>query len=166
METLLRLWNTFDTWLENKVAPFTNRNMEPEQTIIQTPPITSEVLSTPTENRLAEFFQRIATYEGANPENNNPLDERYYFGGYLPKYGTVRESSGGFAMFETLAIGVEYGMECLRERVLNHPELDFLDFFNVFAPRKDGNNPIKYAKTVALEMGTVATANLKNTLNL
>jgi hypothetical protein len=171
MEYLLSLLLRFDTWLESVEQAYRNRNMNPnplpnEQNSTQTPPIVSEVSSTPTENRLAEFFQRIAAYEGANPANNNPTNERYYWGGYLPKYGIVKESPGGFAMFSTLELGIEYDMTCLQEMVLNHPEWDFYDFFAVFAPSKDKNNPVKYAKTISSEMGVAPTTNLKTTLNI
>lgn len=120
----------------------------------------------PPVSRLPEFFKCISQYEGANPANNNPTNERYYFGGYLPKYGVVKESIGGFAMFETLEIGTEYDTECLREMVTNHPQWDFYDFFAVFAPSKDNNNPVLYAKTIAAEMQVEPTSNLKTTLNI
>lgn len=117
-------------------------------------------------SRLPEFFKCISGYEGANPANNNPTNERYYFGGYLPKYGVVKESTGGFAMFETLEIGTQYDMECLREMVVNHPKWDFYDFFATFAPSKDNNNPVLYAKSIAAEMQVEPTSNLKTTLNI
>ena len=120
----------------------------------------------PTQSRFLEFCGYIKIYEGANPANNNPYDFRYYFGGYLPKYGIVKESSGGFAMFETLALGEEYGQTCITEMVQNHPEWDFLDFFNRFAPPSDNNNTILYAKTIASQMKVDVTSNLKQTLGI
>ncbi len=117
-------------------------------------------------NRFLQFCGFIKTYEGANPANNNPYDFRYYFGGYLPKYGIVKESTGGFAMFESLQIGEEYGQTCIREMILNHPEWNFYDFFNRFAPPSDNNNTSAYAEAGAKYMGVEVTSNLKQTLEL
>ena len=159
----MNLWSIIMGWIEVAEEAYRNRNM-PDET--QSPPVTSEVSVTPPASRLPEFFRRISNYEGANPENNNPINERYYYGGYLPKYGVVKCSSGGFAQFSTLELGIEYGMTCLQEMVLNHPEWDFLDFFNRFAPSSDGNNTVLYARTIAAEMQVVVTANLKSTLEI
>ncbi len=115
---------------------------------------------------LNKFCLFIKGYEGANPENNNPYDFRYYFGGYLPKYGVVKESPGGFAMFETYALGELYGRTCITEMIQNHPHWTFVDFFNRFAPVNDGNNPTLYATRSAAEFGVEASANLKSTLML
>lgn len=124
----------------------------------QTPPVAVSMFD--------KFLAFIRQYEGANPANNNPYDYKYYFGGYLPKYGIVKESTGGFAMFETLALGEEYGQTCITEMIDNHPQFDFYDFFNVYAPAKDKNNPIAYAKAGANALGVLPTANLKTTLGV
>ena len=116
--------------------------------------------------KLPLFFAAIRMYEGANPANNNPYDFRYYRGGYLPKYGVVKCSSGGFAMFSTLALGMEYGETCITEMIHNHPEWNFLDFFNVYSPVDDNNDPTLYADTVAKEVGAAPTDNLKTTLGI
>lgn len=142
-------------------ATITPMNEEPTPQVVEPSPVVD-----PQPSRFLEFCGFIKTYEGANPANNNPYDFKYYFGGYLPKYGTVKESFGGFAIFETLALGELYGQTCITEMINNHPEWDFLDFFNVYAPSDDKNNPILYAKTIAAEMGVESTANLKDTLNL
>lgn len=113
-----------------------------------------------------KFCNAIIQYEGANPANNNPFDFKYYFGGYLPKYGVVKESAKGFAVFESVPIGYEYGETCITEMIQNHPEWDFLDFFARYAPSNDDNNPVLYAKTIAAEMGSIVTANLKSVLNI
>lgn len=121
------------------------------------------VVSSPS--RFLEFCGLIKNNEGANPANNNPYNDRFYYGEYLPKYGTVKESSGGFAIFETLVQGEEYGETIIRQLILKHPEWDFLDFFAVYAPLKDHNDPVGYAKKIAAEMKVAVTANLKSILN-
>lgn len=132
-------------------------------------PVQSVSMATTTsasQSNFERFCGFIKTYEGANPLNNNPYDFRYYFGGYLPKYGTVKESSGGFAMFETLAIGEEYGETCITEMVQNHPEWSFNDFFNRYAPDSDGNDSELYAFRAAEVFAVEPSANLKSTLNI
>ncbi len=47
------------------------------------------VVMTPFQN----FCAFIKNKENANPANNNPFDDRFYFGGYLPKYGIVQAAS-------------------------------------------------------------------------
>lgn len=131
-------------------------------TILSKETSVNAVVMTPKQN----FFAFIRNYEGANPANNNPYDDKYFFGGYLPKYGTVKESSGGFAIFETLALGEMYGETIITQMILKHPGWDFYDFFSVYAPSKDNNNPMKYAKAGAAWMKVEPTANLKSILNL
>lgn len=113
-----------------------------------------------------KFCAAIIQYEGANPANNNPFNDKYYFGGYLSKYGIVKESVGGFAIFETLELGTEYGTTIITQMIDKHPEWNFYDFFGVYAPTKDKNNPVRYAQTIAAEVGVEPTANLKSTLNI
>ncbi len=113
-----------------------------------------------------KFCDFIKGYEVANPVNNNPFNDRYYWGGYLPKYGIVKESPGGFAMFETLALGEMYGETIVREIVNKHSQWNFYNFFALYAPTKDHNNPVAYAEAGALYMSVEPTANLKNTLNI
>lgn len=131
----------------------------PEKTPLSTP-------IAPPASRFPQFCGFVRTYEGANPANNNPYNEKYYYGGYLPKYGVVKKSVGGFAMFSTLALGEEYGETCIMERIMANPEWTYLDFFMVFSPPSDDNDTVKYASTIAAEIGVESSANLKTTLNL
>lgn len=152
MNLLTQIWNwLFGAKTNATIIPMTT---EPRQTVPQTESV----------NRWQLFFGSIKTYEEANPANNNPYNFRYYFGGYLPKYGVVKESSGGFAMFESLALGELYGQTCIIEMVQNHPEWNFLDFFTRFAPPSDGNDTSLYAATVAKWCGTVPTTILSTFL--
>jgi hypothetical protein len=112
----------------------------------------------PNTSLFTTFLSAIRTYEGANPANNNPYDFRYYPGGYLPKYGVVKESAGGFAMFETLALGELYGETCIKEMIQNHPTWTFLDFFSRYAPSSDNNNPTAYSDFVAKACGVPPTS--------
>jgi len=166
MSDLEKFFLAVDKWLASWRKPATITPMsEPEETSQVETQVPAPQVSIP-QSRFLEFCGHIKTYEGANPANNNPYDFRYYFGGYLPKYGIVKESLGGFAMFETLAIGEEYGQTCIREMILNHPEWTFLDFFTRFAPPSDNNNTELYASTIASEMGSNISSNVKDTLNI
>ncbi len=148
---------------EVKTLPM-NQPIDPPQAAQNAPSATQT--PQPTVSRFPEFCALIKTYEGANTANNNPYDEKYYFGGYLPKYGVVKESPGGFAMFESLALGELYGETCITEMIDHHPEWNFFQFFSVYAPANDKNDPVLYANTIAKQMGTVATTNLKTFLGL
>jgi hypothetical protein len=152
-----------DKWFYNLFNRATITPMNEEPTPQPAEP--SPVVATPV-NRFLEFCDYIKPYEGANPANNNPYNFKYFRGGYLPKYGVVKCSVGGFAMFSTLALGEEYGQTSIMEMIMNHPEWSFLDFFSVYAPPSDDNDTEKYASTIAAEMKVVASANLKDTLNL
>ena len=171
MKWLSNFLNKLDAILE---AVINGDSKEPMLYEVQPidPPQTPENAPQPTElaptdvTRFPQFVALIAQYEGAVPANNNPYNFKFFRGGYLPKYGVVKCSVGGFAMFSTLALGEEYGQTCIKEMIDNHPEWNFWDFFEEFAPVSDDNNTLLYADTIAKEMGTVATTNLKTFLNV
>ena len=129
----------------------------PEQPLIA--PDAQKQANTPTEpptasgSLLERFCAAIIGHEGAVPENNNPFNCKFYYGGYLPIYGEVKCSVGGFAMFSTYALGYLYGVNTVKEIIRNHPGLTFLGFFEIFAPASDGNNPPGYSKIVATACG-------------
>lgn len=141
--TAIENW-IIDTFFDAKITVMT----EPQQTVPETQPapVTPVVPTLTNFNRFCGF---IIQYEGANTANNNPFDDKYYYGGYLAKYGTVKESSGGFAMFSTYELGYEYGSTIVKEILTAHQDWDFFDFFAYYAPTKDDNNPVLYGKTVA-----------------
>jgi hypothetical protein len=140
------------------------------QTMPTDPPVVTTQAQPAPVTPLVKFCTSIRNYEGKpgdpNYVNNNPGDFRYYFGGYLPKYGVVKESPGGFAVFETYELGWEYLVASVTEMCDNHPTWNFLDFFNRYAPSSDGNNPELYAQTIAGEMGVDVSAIVKTTLNI
>ena len=105
------------------------------------------------------FCGAIKDYEGgpndANHKNNNPGNARFNKGGYLPKYGTVRRSPSGFAIFPTWAQGWAYLEAMVSQMAKKHPTWTFVDFFSHYAPTEDDNEPIAYAKFVAKRCGVV-----------
>lgn len=102
---------------------------------------------------LTVFCTAIKTMEGANPANNNPGNARCSPVGYLPKYGNVTCNPNKFAVFSTYALGWDYLQNLVHYRVLSHPDWTFIDFFNVYAPSGDKNDPIHYANVVAKACG-------------
>lgn len=91
--------------------------------------------------------------EGANPANNNPGNCRCSPVGYLPKYGKVKCNANHFAVFPTYELGWEYLLNMVHFKVANHPNWTFVDFFSVYAPSGDKNDPVHYANVVAKACG-------------
>lgn len=102
---------------------------------------------------LTVFCTAIKTMEGANPANNNPGNCRCSPVGYLPKYGKVTCNPHNFAVFPTYALGWDYLKNLVHYRILTHPDWTFIDFFNVYAPSSDANDPTHYANVVAKACG-------------
>ncbi len=127
--------------------------VKPPQQSVQPQPVPDSTPShTQADNALETFCLAIRDFEGGphdlNYKNNNPGNCRCSSVGYLPKYGTV-VCVGGFARFETYALGWDYLKNLVHHRVSLHPTWTFLDFFNNYAPSSDNNNPHNYAAAVA-----------------
>ena len=116
-------------------------------------PAEPEAVATPSVSMLTNFCLAIRDYEGspgdANYINNNPGNCRYNEAGYLPIYEPVKRSVDGFAIFPTYALGFLYLKNMIREKVMNNPTQDILQFMSIYAPTSDGNDPAKYAEFIA-----------------
>ena len=126
----------------------------------QTPPTPSTTPNPAPQSLFNDFCGYIMKREDAVPANNNPFNCKYYYGGYLPIYGDVKCSVGGFAMFPTLALGILYGQNTVKEIIRNHPTLTFYTFFagipgqfDGFSPANDGNDPLSYGTDAANACG-------------
>ena len=70
-------------------------------------------------------------------------------------YGTVTRNPHGFAVFTTLAQGMLYGQNTVKNIIKNHPTITFIQFFAGngdfagFSPADDGNDPIDYGTKAA-----------------
>ncbi len=130
-----------------------------------TPP---EPIPSPTAHpsKLEAFCLAIRDYEGgpgnANYTNNNPGNCRCSKVGYLPKYGKVGCSPGGFAVFPTYELGWEYLLNLVHQRAVIHPSWTILQFFQNYSPSADKNDPTAYAKNVATRCGVGITTTLKD----
>ena len=140
----------------------------PESKEVSTPTATKpvEAPAAPSEPMLDTFCKAIRDFEGVpgdlNYRNCNPGNCRCSPVGYLPKYGNVKCSPGGFAIFPTYELGWEYLQALVHHRAELHPEWTVLDFFKVYAPAGDNNPTEKYAKYVAARCGVIPTTKLKD----
>ena len=152
-------------WLNNLLALLEealggSKYAPPEPVIAPSMPLPATQPAKPTPTLLDTFCAAIAFREGANPANNNEGNCKFSYGGYLPIYGLVKRSAGGFAMFPTKAQGDLYLHNLIKSIIHNHPNLTFLTFFagdkagwSGYAPKSDGNDPVSYAGQVAGKCG-------------
>lgn len=122
-------------------------------------PVMPATASSPTKPTLADFLKWQWQFEGAVPANFNPGNYRFFYGGYLPVYGEVKKSVGGFAMFPTLQQGELYATNSTKNVIKHHPELTILTYlggdgnWRGYAPVEDGNNPAQYATFIGNHLG-------------
>lgn len=123
---------------------------------------------TPNNATLADFLKWQWQFEKAVPANKNPGNYRFYYGGYLPIYGNVKKSVGGFAMFPTLAQGQMYATTSTKVVIKNHPELTILTYiggnknWSGYAPASDNNPVSNYATFIATHLGVKTSFLMKN----
>lgn len=127
----------------------------PKSTTIAPPPITAPIKANkPTLEAVATAMR---DFEGgtndANYRNNNPLNCKFFYGGYLPMYEPVKISPSGFAIFKDYATGWLYGCSMLKSKIKHHPQWTLLDMITDHAPPSDNNPSLIYAKTVAKRVG-------------
>lgn len=113
----------------------------------------------PKRDLIAEFCNAIAQYEGGpgdlNHKNNNP--------------GNLRSVKGPFLKFKTwdegmLALRDYVTRACTGKHKAYKPDFTITEFFNVYAPSSDNNNPYKYASWVAGKLGVLTTMKIKDLL--
>lgn len=142
----------------------------PPKTIDDTPPLETPQNKATLEN----LCLAIRDFEGgpndANYKNNNPGNCRYNDGGYLPIYGKVRRSPGGFAIFPTYEQGWLYLHNFLKTVIHNHPELTLLtlirgrgEWAGYAPPGEPDNNPSEeYAQFLANRLGVDKSFKIRN----
>lgn len=133
------------------VKPEETDNVPPEH--ITSPVEANTAPEVPSTATLTNMCLAIKTMEGANPANNNPGNCRYYDGGYMAIYGHVTQTAKGFAVFPSYAQGWLYLQNLVKSMIHTHPNRTLLEFFQVYAPSSDGNDPIHYSQFVAERMG-------------
>ncbi len=113
----------------------------------------------PANNLLNAMCLAIQKHEGWNllppsrsVRNNSPGNVRFSPVGYLPIYEPVGKDADNFAIFKDYATGFLYLKNLILEKAQKLPSDNLFDFFNVYAPKSDGNDPIAYAEAVGVSM--------------
>jgi hypothetical protein len=135
------------------------------QNPIATPPSPVIVKPMETTSLLTKFCIAIRDYEGQpgdlNYRNNNPGNCRFSSVGYSSIYGDVKKDSRGFAIFPTYELGFLYLTNLIKEKISANPEQSILQFFHIYAPSSDKNDPDTYASWVANQIGLSAQTHIK-----
>lgn len=126
--------------------------------------------------KIHRFCEGIGRFEGfyqegaAAKKNKNPGNLRWTYGKPYP-YGAIGLSPARFLIFATN----EEGWAALRTYVTNcasgkaknkafYPSMTIVQFFRVYAPAEDSNDPDHYAKWVAAFVGVGPDYQIKNLL--
>lgn len=93
--------------------------------------------------------------------NNNPGNLKF-----AGQPGAEKDEETGFAMFKTKKDGEHALAAQIRAAVdgkssVFHPEMSLEEFFKAYAPSKDHNHPVDYARFVASQINTSTDKSLK-----
>lgn len=153
---LAKIWK-FGPWLEDDLEPSDTGTPEYSPPVPTTPVAPPVAPQPPSRANLDELCTAIRDFEGrpgdANYRNNNPGNCRYHLGGYLPMYGNVRRSPGGFAIFPTYALGWLYLQNMIKGQIAKNPNQTLYEFMTRYAPESDNNPTPKYAAYIATRLG-------------
>ena len=137
-------------WIQEQINLLKKKDMTPYKPL-------EEVLPINTVGKLEDFCLAIRDFEGKpgdlNYRNNNP--------------GNIRGRDGKFLKFPTYAQGWSYLKDYVtRAATGKHkaykPDFTIKQFFNVYAPSSDNNQPDLYANWVASRIGLATTFQIKN----
>jgi hypothetical protein len=111
----------------------------------------------------------ITRFEGmasgsTSHRNKNPGNLRWH-----GQAGTVKADASGYAVFATLQDGVHALLRQLMfaatgQSAVYQADMTLEEFFQVYAPHKDHNDPGRYARFAAAIIGTETTTTLKELL--
>ena len=92
--------------------------------------------------------------------NNNPGNLKY-----VSQPGTTGQDAQGFAIFSTYQFGFQALVLLLTNAIngqsqIYNPQMTFQQFFNIYAPSTDGNEPSAYTLFVVHELGLLPTDNI------
>lgn len=127
------------------------------------PPTPAPVPTPPVSpGKIDKWCEAIKKMEGAKPSRNNPGNLRF-----VGQMFAVNDN--GFCKFDTY----QHGYNALKKLLVNactgkskvyHPTMTLYDFYNVYAPSSDGNNPKHYAEFVAKVIGVSPTIQIRELL--
>jgi len=116
-------------------------------------PVTEPVIE--QKSRIDEWAKAIEQFESAPISWNNP--------------GSIKGLDGKFLQFKTYEEGFKYLCDylvraCTGKHRAYKPEFTLLQFFEVYAPTSDKNNPFGYCSFVSKRLGVEMTIQIKNLL--
>lgn len=146
---------------------------------IQTPvnkkrraPVTNVPISTtpqPRGSALETFALAIQQHEGWFPPGGSYPKGSASFRNSNPgnlKYVGQREATGkderGFAIFPDYSAGLRALQFDIGLKLGRNPDWNFEDFFSVYAPSTDNNDPFQYARVVAKKLGVNSKTRIKD----
>lgn len=158
-------------WIQEQIELLKKKPMyKPLSEIIEPTPVIVQpeaVLTQPEaskSDRLSLFCQYLTDFEGKpgdlNYRNKNP--------------GNIRGRDGKFLVFKTWDIGMEYLKDYVLKAITGkhlaykkyYPSMNFYQFFRVYAPTSDNNQPSHYAEVVCKRMQVSPNDIMKTTLNI
>lgn len=118
-------------------------------------PTPKTVVAVPT--KLDLWCNAAIRMEGANPIRNNPFNVRYVLGTWMQKLATGE--NGGFCVFKDYETGYAVGQKIFTNAAtgksqIYHPTMTLYEFYKVYAPASDDNDPLHYSQVVAAEIAT------------
>lgn len=171
LATIAAIGAALSAFFFRKGGTYNPEPVAPRETPVKPPISTSsapKLLPQPPQQfpTLSELCTAMRDFEGKpgdpNYRNNNPLNCRYFDGGYLAKYLPVKKSPDGFAIFKDYQTGWLYGFEMQKAKIENHPTWTLLDLVTSHAPASDNNPTLAYATNVAKRLGVDIHFPLKN----
>lgn len=155
MNFLLNILNFIKKMFEDN----TQQPIPPQPEPLPTPEPIPEQIPTPKVSKIDKWMEAITKMEAAKPYRNNPGNLRY-----IGQQYAVNDK--GFCKFDTL----QHGKDALRRLLVNactglskvyNPNMNLYQFYNIYAPSSDGNDPKNYANFVAKYIGVSPNIQIK-----
>lgn len=144
MNLIKFLFNLIKDWFSKPISPIP----EPIEYVEPTP----EPVHV---SRIKDWARGIEAYENTAKWRNNP--------------GAIRSKSGPFLEFDFYIDGFNYLVDYLTRAATGkhaayNPEMTLYQFQCVYSPKEDGNDPLKYATTIAKTLGITIDTQIKTLL--
>lgn len=123
-----------------------------------------KVLNVGSDSLIPKWAKAIQNHEGyyagsRSYRNNNPGNFKSgSLTDFMRKLGATSVDSDGFCIFPSYYIGFQalcsfLTMACKDQLGSYQSKMTLLDFYKIYAPSTDNNNPTTYAQAVAMELG-------------
>ncbi len=126
--------------------------------------LNGDVSTTTTKSKLDLWCEIAKKIEGAKTDLNNPGNIRCNAFKHKDATGI---SKNGFCIFPTYELGYMalrnmFVRACTTGSASYKPTMTLYEFYAVYAPKSDNNNPVVYAETVAKYIGVDPNEQIKN----